>query len=148
MKKQVSEIKVSYRPIRKEKVCITTSHDAAKLFNQFFPADTIQLQERFMVLYLNRSNTVIGIYPVSVGGITGTVADVRLILGVALKSAAVGIILAHNHPSGNLKPSRVDEELTSRIKEAAKYMEIKVLDHIILSPLENGYFSFADEGLI
>ena len=148
MKKQVSEIKVSYRPIRKEKVCITTSCDAAKLFNQFFPADTKQLQERFMVLYLNRSNTVIGIYPVSVGGITGTIADVRLILAVALKAAAVSLILAHNHPSGNLKPSRVDEDLTSKIKEAAQYMDIKVLDHLILGMNEGDYYSFADEGLL
>ena len=148
MKKQVSEIKVSYRPLRREKVCIAISRDAAKLFSQYFPADTIQLQERFMVLYLNRSNTVLGIYPVSVGGITGTVADVRLILAVALKTAAVGIILAHNHPSGNLKPSRVDEDLTKKIKEAAQYMDIKLLDHLILGPVDDGYYSFADEGIL
>jgi len=115
---------------------------------KFFPEDSINLQERFIAMYLNRANRVIGIYLVSIGGITGTVADTRLILGVALKTAAVGIILAHNHPSGNLKPSRVDEDLTRRIKEAAQYMDIKVLDHLILGPVDNGYYSFADEGSI
>ena len=80
------------------------------------------------------------------GGITGTVADPRLILAAAIKSLSVGLVLCHNHPSGNLRPSRADEELTLKIKEAAKYHDIKVLDHIILS--SEGYFSFADEGLL
>ena len=99
-------------------------------------------------MYLNRANKVIGIYPLSVGGITGTVADIRLILSVALKAAATSIILIHNHPSGNLTPSRADEQLTQKINEAAKYMDMKVIDHLILSPDENAYYSFADEGII
>ncbi len=148
MKQNIAEIKVSYLPAKSEKPKITTSQDALKIFRGFFPSDTIQLQEYFMALYLNRANKVIGIYPVSIGGITGTVADTRLILGVALKTAAVGIILAHNHPSGNLKPSHADEDLTNRIKEAARYMDIKVLDHIILAPDDDRYYSFADEGLL
>ena len=85
-------------------------------------------------------------YEVSSGGITGTVADPRLILAAAIKSLAVAIVLAHNHPSGNLKPSQADEQLTAKIKEAAKYHDINVLDHIIVTP--DAYYSFADEGLL
>ncbi len=114
----------------------------------FSPDESIALQERFVVMYLNRSNRVLGIYPISIGGITGTVADTRLILSVALKTAASSIMLAHNHPSGSLKPSATDIDLTKKVKEAAKLMDITVLDHIILSPLEGDYYSFADEGLI
>lgn len=98
-------------------------------------------------MYLNRANRIIGVYPVSTGGITGTVADIRLILAVALKTAATAMVLAHNHPSGNLTPSRADEQLTQRIKEAASYMDVKVTDHLILSQNED-YYSFADDGLI
>jgi DNA repair protein RadC len=148
MKQNIAEIRVSYLPEISENPNITTSADAQRILQDFFPADTIQLQEHFMVMYLNRANTVIGVYPISTGGIIGTIADVRLILGVALKTAAVSIILAHNHPSGNLRPSRIDEELTQKIKEAARYMDINVLDHLILAPEESGYYSFADEGIL
>ena len=82
----------------------------------------------------------------SEGGITGTVADPRIILKKALEENAVSLILCHNHPSGNLKPSRADEDLTVKIKEAARYLDIKVMDHVIVS--EEGYFSFADEGMM
>ncbi len=82
----------------------------------------------------------------SEGGITGTVADPRIILKKALENDAVNIILCHNHPSGSLKPSKADEELTHKIKEAAKYFDIKVLDHLIVS--DDGYYSFADEGIL
>lgn len=102
--------------------------------------------EIFAVLFLNRANRVNHFEIVSEGGITGTVADPRIILKKALEEDAVSIILCHNHPSGSLKPSRADEELTSKIKEAAKYFDIKVMDHIIVS--DAGYYSFADEGLL
>jgi DNA repair protein RadC len=103
-------------------------------------------REVFAVLFLNRANKVNHFEIISEGGITGTVADPRVILKKALEEDAVNIILAHNHPSGSLKPSRADEELTNKIKEAAKYFDIKVIDHIIVSDL--GYYSFADEGLL
>jgi DNA repair protein RadC len=103
-------------------------------------------QEVFVVVFLNRANKVKQIETISSGGITGTVADPRIILKRALEEDAVNIILCHNHPSGNLKPSRADIELTNKIKEAARYLDIKVLDHIIVS--DEGYFSFADEGLL
>jgi DNA repair protein RadC len=102
--------------------------------------------EVFAVIYLNRANKINDINIISQGGITGTVADPRIILKQALEKDAVSLILCHNHPSGSLKPSRADEELTHKIKEAAKYFDIKVLDHLIVS--DDGYYSFADEGIL
>jgi DNA repair protein RadC len=102
--------------------------------------------EIFAVLYLNRANKIKHSEIISEGGITGTVADPRIILKKALENDAVSIILCHNHPSGSTRPSRADEELTKKIAEAAALIDIKVLDHIIVS--EDGYYSFADEGLL
>ena len=102
--------------------------------------------EVFGVVFLNRANRVKHYEVISIGGITGTVADPRIIFKKALAEGAVSIILFHNHPSGNLQPSRADEDLTSRIVQAAKLFDIRILDHIIVS--EEGYFSFADGGLI
>jgi DNA repair protein RadC len=102
--------------------------------------------ESFVVVYLNRANHIIRQEVISEGGITGTVADPRIILKKALDHHAVSIILCHNHPSGNLKPSKADEQLTSKIKNAAAFLDIQVMDHIIVS--EEGYYSFADEGLM
>lgn len=102
--------------------------------------------EVFAVVFLNRANKINHVEVVSTGGITGTVADPRIILKKALEENAVSLILCHNHPSGNLRPSRADEDLTHKIKEAAAFFDIKVMDHVIVS--EEGYFSFADEGLM
>jgi len=102
--------------------------------------------EVFAVIFLNRSNKVNHFEIVSEGGITGTVADPRIILKKALSYDAVSLVLCHNHPSGSVKPSRQDEDLTHKIKEAAKFFDILVLDHIIVS--EEGYYSFADEGIL
>ena len=102
--------------------------------------------EVFVAVFLNRANRINHYEIISEGGITGTVADPRIILRKALEEDAVSIILCHNHPSGNLLPSRADEELTHKIKEASKYFDIKLLDHIIVS--EDGYYSFADEGIL
>ena len=102
--------------------------------------------EVFAVLFLNRANKINHFEIVSVGGITGTVADPRIILRKALEQDAVNIILCHNHPSGSLKPSRADEQLTIKIKEAARFLDIAVMDHLIVS--EDGYYSFADEGIL
>ncbi|MDQ6756962.1 MAG: JAB domain-containing protein, partial [Bacteroidota bacterium] len=100
----------------------------------------------FAVIFLNRANKINHFEIISKGGITGTVADPRVILKKALEEDATAIILCHNHPSGNLKPSKADEELTLKIKEAAKYFDIRIMDHIIVS--EDGYYSFADEGML
>ncbi len=102
--------------------------------------------EVFAVLFLNRSNRINHFEIISEGGLTGTVADPRIILRKALEQDAVNIILCHNHPSGSLRPSKADEQITLKIKEAAKFLDITVLDHIIVS--EEGYFSFADDGLL
>ncbi|HUR66423.1 MAG TPA: DNA repair protein RadC [Chitinophagaceae bacterium] len=126
-----------------EKAIIKTSGDIA-LYLQARLSD--HRHEVFAVLFLNRANKVNHFEVVSEGGITGTIADPRIILRRALEENAVSIILCHNHPSGSLKPSRADEQLTVKIKEAARLLDISVVDHIIVS--ENGYYSFADEGLL
>lgn len=102
--------------------------------------------EVFGILLLNRANKIKHFEIMSKGGITGTIADPRLILKRAVEKEATSIILTHNHPSGNLRPSKTDEELTSRLKTAAAYFDILILDHIIVS--DEGYFSFADEGMM
>ena len=102
--------------------------------------------EVFAVIYLNQANKINHFEIISRGGITGTVADPRLILKKALEEDATSLVLCHNHPSGNLKPSRADEELTKKIKEAASYFDIKIVDHIIVS--EDGFYSFADDGIL
>lgn len=102
--------------------------------------------EEFKIILLNRANKVLGICPISLGGISGTIADPKLIFATALKASASGIILAHNHPSGNLKPSQVDIQLTKKLVEAGKFLDLGILDHLIIG--SEGYLSFADEGLI
>ena len=102
--------------------------------------------EQFKVLLLNRSNRVLGLVNVSSGGVSGTVADPKIIFVAALKANACALIICHNHPSGNVKPSRADEELTQKIKLAGSFLDIKLLDHLILS--EEAYFSFSDGGLL
>lgn len=102
--------------------------------------------EEFWIIFLNNSNKVIDKKQLSKGGITGTLVDVRLVLKYALEVGATGLILAHNHPSGTLKPSEADKSLTNKLKMASESLDIKVLDHLIVT--EKAYFSFADEGLI
>ena len=102
--------------------------------------------EVFAVLFLNQANKIKNFKIMSKGGITGTVADPRIILKQALDEGATSLVLSHNHPSGNLNPSRADQELTNKIKQAASYFDIKILDHIIVS--DEGHYSFADEGLL
>jgi DNA repair protein RadC len=135
-----SKIKASNRPV------IRKSVDAYELLKQLWNDGTIDLQEEFKVLFLNRANRVLGVYNMSKGGMTGTVADVRLLFSAALKASAVALCISHNHPSGNLNPSKTDEELTAKIAQAAKLLDMKLLDHIIISA--EGYLSFADEGLL
>lgn len=125
------------------KVVVTSSSDIADYLK-------VKLKdyrhEVFAVLFLNRANKINHFEIVSEGGITGTVADPRIILRKALEADAVSLILCHNHPSGSLKPSRADQQLTTKIKEAASFLDIMVIDHIIVS--EDGYYSFADEGIL
>jgi DNA repair protein RadC len=122
---------------------ITSSKDAFQCFQSLL---SDLPHEEFWVLILNRSNQVIDKVRISQGGISGTVIDTRLILRSAIEKLASGLILCHNHPSGNLQPSEADKKITEKIKTAANYMEINLLDHLIIA--DKNYFSFADEGLI
>jgi DNA repair protein RadC len=140
----VSEIKVAYRTTNTPKVKIKSGADAYHVLLASWDIDTIELQEEFKVLLLNRSNEVLGIYPLSKGGITGTVVDQRLIFAVALKCNATGIIMSHNHPSGKLLPSEADITLTKSINKCAELLEINLLDHLIIT--KNGFYSFSNEG--
>lgn len=145
---KVTEIDIVYR--RKQKVAdrpkIHCSQDVYNLLKANWNADKLNLLEQFKILLLDTGNSVLGISEISSGGIAGTVADPRLIFSTALKAKASSLILAHNHPSGNLKPSHQDINITKRMVEAGQLLEIKVLDHIILA--EDGYISLADEGYI
>jgi len=102
--------------------------------------------EEFWILYLNNSNKILERFQISKGGITGTLVDVRITLRKAIEIGAVSLVLAHNHPSGNLRPSEADKQLTQKLKTAAESLDIKILDHIIVT--EKSYFSFADDGLL
>ncbi|UII80132.1 RadC family protein [Flagellimonas sp. CMM7] len=149
MREQVNEIKVSYHesPTTLSRSKITSSSDAAEVLFSYWEKDTIGLRESFKVVLLNNSNAIKGIFEISNGGITGTLVDLRILFAVILKSLSVGIILTHNHPSGTLTASKADIEITKKIKQAASFFDINLLDHIILTP-NGSYYSFADDGLI
>ncbi len=149
MKAKVNEIAIKYRGNLKvmESPKVGSSMDASEIFRSHWDMDKIALQECFKLMLLSNSNRVKGIVEVSNGGITGTLVDLRIIFAVALKSLTTGIIVAHNHPSGTLQPSENDKKLTSKIKEAGALLDIRLLDHLIISP-EGTYFSFADEGML
>jgi DNA repair protein RadC len=122
---------------------ITTSKDAAAIIQRHL-ADLPH--EEFWILMLNRANKIIGKHPVSQGGIAGTVVDAKMVFKPAVEHSASSVILCHNHPSGNLKPSNEDIKLTKKLQDAGTNLDVKVIDHIIVS--DSGYFSFADEGLL
>jgi DNA repair protein RadC len=142
----VAEIQISYstnvKPSERQK--ITCSKDAADLFRQIFP--DFEYREYFYAMLLNRGNKVLGYYQISVGGISGTVVDIRLILQAAIKTNASGIILAHNHPSGTLEASDADLKITRKTKSACECMDISLLDHIIIT--SDTYMAMSDEGLL
>ncbi|TXI88684.1 MAG: DNA repair protein [Chryseobacterium sp.] len=135
-----SKVKASERPQ------ISHSKATADLLRNLWDQDKIDFVEQFNILLLNQANRVLGIVNISTGGVTGTVADPKLIFVAALKANAQGIIIAHNHPSGNTTPSYADQALTQKIKSAAQLLDIRLLDHIIVT--SEGYYSFADEGLL
>ena len=143
----LSEIKVTYTSKVKysDMKSIATSRDAEEIFRSIW-SDGMQFREEFYMLLLNRANKVTGWYRVSEGGTSGTVVDPKIIFSVALKCNASGIILAHNHPSGNTKPSQQDIDLTKKLVAGGKLLEISVLDHLIVT--SEKYMSFADEGMI
>jgi DNA repair protein RadC len=124
-----------------ESAKIRSSNDVYSIFNPLLADLT---HEEFWLLYLNRSNKILSRHKLSQGGISGTITDVRLIIKKAIELLASSIIICHNHPSGNLDPSEADSRITHKIKEAAGYFDISLLDHIIVT--DNGYYSYADNG--
>ena len=145
---KASEIQLSYRSAVKPSMRpkISGSEDAYKVLQESWDKSTIELFEQFRVMFVNRSNRVLGLFLVSSGGISGTTVDPKLIFVAALKSGATGLILSHNHPSGNLTPSQADIQLTKKVNDGGKLLDIQLLDHIIVT--QDCYFSFADEGIL
>lgn len=141
----VAEIRLTYKNKTKatDRPQITNSQDAYWVLESNW-SDQMALLEEFNVLLLDRSSRVLGMCPISKGGVAGTVVDLKIVFAAAIKCRASSIILSHNHPSANLKPSQADISLTKRFGEAGKLLDILILDHLILSP-DGGYFSFADE---
>lgn len=144
MENILEEIQVSYNTNSRVRTKIDCPHSVYELLLSHWNSGAIELQEEFKVLLLNRAMNIIGIYNLSKGGSAGTVVDIKLLFAVALKCNASAIIVAHNHPSGNLTPSEQDVKITQKIKEAGQLMEIKLFDHIIVTKF--GYYSFANKG--
>ena len=146
--KYLKELQVKYTPSKKlyQGERITNSELAFQYVSDTFNHETIACQEQFNVLFMNNAHLPIGYYKASVGSNTATVVDIKLLFSVILKCNASAIIISHNHPSGNLKPSLADEKITSRIKECANLLDITLLDHLIIT--KDGYYSFSNEKFI
>lgn len=145
---KISEVELIYKTKVKasERPAVKSSIDAYNILLQYWDGNKIELLEQFKILLLNRASRVIGISDISSGGLTGTVVDPKIVFSTALKANAASIILSHNHPSGNLQPSKEDTALTTKMKEAGNFLDLRVLDHIIVT--KEGYYSFADEGIL
>ena len=141
----LSEIQLKYRPQPLTDTMKGSKDIHGLLKKRVYDEDTIGYKETFNVLLLNNANKIIGYTTVAEGGLTSTIVDVRTILQTALISHATSIILSHNHPSGNVRPSYHDDNLTKKIKSACELTDIRVLDHIIVTS-EDSYYSFCDEG--
>jgi len=144
----VSEIELIYKSKIKtsERPQIKSSKDAYLLLKSSWDQDKIDYFEQFKILFLNHSFKVLGLYEMSSGGITGTIVDLRMIFSAALKANATNIMIAHNHPSGNKTPSEADKHMTAKIRQAGELLDIKLLDHLIIT--SETYYSFADEGAL
>jgi len=142
----VAEIVLSYRPGSKvsEKPQIASSLTAIRILRANWDESKIEFIEECKVILLNRANRVLGIFNASSGGTAGTVVDLKVIFGAAMKASASAMILAHNHPSGSLKPSEQDKRLTERLVKAGNILELPLIDHLIITA--EGYYSFADDG--
>lgn len=138
----VSEISVSYSPTYKRKIKITGTKIAHTVIRKMWDVQLINVQEQFCVLFLNNANEVIGFRCLSTGTITASLVDLKILFGIACKALSTGIIVAHNHPSGRLKPSQMDFDVTKKIKEAGEMLDIKLIDHLILT--QDDYYSFLD----
>ena len=144
----VSEVELIYKSKVKptERPQLKTPKDCYQLLLQTWDENRIEFVEQFKIILMNKAHRVLGIYELSTGGASTTTVDIKLVFMAALKANACNLVLSHNHPSGNLKPSMADEMLTSKIKAAGTLLEIEVLDHLIIT--SEGYYSFADEGMM
>ncbi|MCX2573645.1 JAB domain-containing protein [Pedobacter sandarakinus] len=145
---KVAEVQVSYKPDYNinERPRISSSEETYNLIKQQWDMGRINFLEEFKVVLLNRSNRVLGVVDISMGGVSGTYVDPKIVFAIALKGNASSLILSHNHPSGSLRPSESDIKLTKKLVECGKLLDIVVLDHMIIS--EQSYYSFADEGMM
>lgn len=143
---KVAEVTLQYKSLREKQGKIISSQEAYNILLSTFRDGTIEYREYAKVLYLNQQNEVIAYNTISEGGLTETAVDVRMILQGALLTNATQIILTHNHPSGNLKPSIHDDQLTERLRKACEIMRINLVDHLIVTT--NGYYSYKDMGRI
>lgn len=143
---KVAEINVSYSTNNVDKIKLKNCHEVFNFILSKWNLNVIEFQEESKIILLNRANFVLGVYDLSKGGITGTVVDVRIILSVALKCNATGIILIHNHPSGNLTPSEADREITRKLKKACELIDQNLLDHLIIS--KDNFYSFSNSGIL
>ncbi|MDM1380887.1 MULTISPECIES: JAB domain-containing protein [Myroides] len=135
-----SKVKASQRPQ------ITSSYSAYQIALNAWDSNKIELLEQFKVFMLSNNNKVLGVLEASSGGITGTIVDLRIIFSALLKANATAFLIVHNHPSGKLAPSDADRQITRKIKEASKILDINLLDHLIITA--ESYYSFADEGIL
>lgn len=140
----IAEITISYQPKFKmnELPQVSSSQDAYEILSQDW--EDVSYKESVKIILLNRSNKMLGISTVSSGGVSGSLVDGKIVFQAALKANASSMILVHNHPSGNLQPSQADIELTKKIKAAGKFLDIALLDHLILT--DSSFYSFADDG--
>lgn len=146
MQYQVHEIGLTYKKLEDRSESILNSKTVFEFINPFFDP-YIGIREAVFAIYLNRGNQIIGVQRISEGGVTGAPLDVKIVLKGAINILASSIILVHNHPTGTLRASVADEKITKQVKEACKFLDLELLDHLILG-LENNFYSFADEGIL
>ena len=142
-KNTISEYSLKYTKSEIQKTKITTSESASNVIRKFY-FDDINIYESFFILLLNKANNTTGFAKISQGGTAGTIVDIKIIAKYAVESLSSAVIICHNHPSGNITPSETDINITKKIKDVLLLLDIKLIDHIILS--ENNYYSFADNG--
>lgn len=143
---QFAELSVKYRPTSLNFQKITSSNKAYNALRTLYEDDTINYNESFIALFLNRDNVPISYSVISTGGLSACIVDPKIVFSKALLSGCSGIILSHNHPSGQTRPSQADEAITKKLKDAGELLDITILDHIIVT--DKDYYSFADNGNI
>jgi len=141
----VAEIEITYKPIITDHTIISSSSQAYELIKQLWDNEKINLQEQFAALFFNQSKKIIGWKVLSTGNMTKCIVDIKLLVSLALHCMCTHVMIVHNHPSGNLKISQSDENITATVRDALKLIDVQLIDHLII--IENGYLSFNDEGL-